>query len=142
MKERAKRKNIIITNTEKGGAVEKYICETNCQLSDKRNWTLQDDSTLQHSKTVNDTFSRSLLFIKLASVNPKTPKFHVSSKRYKKNNQGRPVINSVNCHTSEISHFVDYHIQPLVRGIPSYIKERYDFKKTFKIFLFHLTHCL
>ena len=32
------------------------------------------------------------------------------------------MINSINCHTSEISRFVDYHLQPLVREFPSYIK--------------------
>ena len=42
MKELAKRKDIIITNADKGGAVvildvEKYINEAICQLSDKRN---------------------------------------------------------------------------------------------------------
>ena len=42
MEELAKRKDIIITNADKGGDVvitdvEKYINEANCQLSDKRN---------------------------------------------------------------------------------------------------------
>ena len=44
----------------------------------------------------------------LKSVNPKTPKFYISPKIHKENNPERPVINSINCHTSEISHFVDF----------------------------------
>ena len=37
------------------------------------------------------------------------------------------MINSINCHTSEISRFVGHHLQPLVREIPSYIKDTNDF---------------
>ena len=141
MEELAKRKDIIITNADKGGAVvimdvEKYINEANRQLSDKRNYKkLQEDPTLQHSNLVNDTIDRfkkeNLLSKKLAdglkSVNPKTPKFYISPKIHKENNPGRPVINSINCHTSEISRFVDHHLQPVVREIPSYIKDTNDF---------------
>ena len=91
MEELAKRKDIIITNADKGGAVvimdvEKYINEANRQLSDKRNYKkLQEHPTLQHSNLVNDTIYRfekeNLLSKKLAhglkSVNPKTPKFYI-----------------------------------------------------------------
>ena len=38
----------------------------------------------------------------------KTPEFHLLPKIHKANNPGRPVISSVNCHTSRISEFVDY----------------------------------
>ena len=84
---------------------------------------------------VNDTISRfkkeNLLSNKLADglkpVNPKTPKFYISPKIHKENNPGRLVVNSINCHTSEISRFVDHHLQPLVREIPLYIKETNDF---------------
>ena len=37
------------------------------------------------------------------------------------------MINSINCHTTKISHFVDHHLQPLAREIPSYIKDTNDF---------------
>ena len=88
----AKRKDIIITNADKGGAVvimdvEKYIKEANRQLSDKHNYkALQEGPTLQHSNSVNHTNDRfkkeNLLSKKLAeglkSVNPKPPKFYIS----------------------------------------------------------------
>ena len=47
--------------------------------------------------------------------NPKTPKFYISPKIHKPNNPVRPVINSIDCHTSEISRFVDHHLQPVVQ---------------------------
>ena len=141
MEELAKREDIMITNAEKSGAVvimniEKQISEANRQLPDKRNYKkLEEDSTLQHSSLVNDTIDRfkkeNQLSKKLAdglrSANPETPKFYISPKIYKENNPRRPVINSITCHTSEISRFVDHHLQPLVREIPSYIKYTNDF---------------
>ena len=53
MEELAKRKDIIITNADNGGAVvimdvEKYISEAHRQLCDKRNFKmLQEDPTVQ-----------------------------------------------------------------------------------------------
>ena len=53
MEELAKRKDIVITNADKGGALvimdaEKYTNEASRQLFDKSNWmSLQEDSTLQ-----------------------------------------------------------------------------------------------
>ena len=37
------------------------------------------------------------------------------------------MINSIECHTSEISRFVDHHLQPVVKQIPSHIKETNHF---------------
>ena len=61
------------------------------------------------------------------SINVKTPKFYISPKIHKENNPGRPVINSINYYTSEISRFIDHHLQPLVREIPSHIKDTNGF---------------
>ena len=38
----------------------------------------------------------------------------------------RPVISSINCHTSKISEYVDYHLQPIVREITSKVKDTSD----------------
>ena len=53
--------------------------------------------------------------------------FYISHKIHKRNNPGRPVINSINCYTSEISRFIDHHLQLLMREIPSFIKDTNDF---------------
>ena len=39
--------------------------------------------------------------------NPKTAKFYISPKIHKPSNPGKTVINSIECHTSEISRFLD-----------------------------------
>ena len=53
--------------------------------------------------------------------------FYISPEIHKRNNPGRPAINSINCYTSEISRFIDHHLQLLMREIPSFIKDTNDF---------------
>ena len=141
MEELAKRKYLIITNADKGGTAviidtDSYINEANRQLSDKASYKkLAQDVTLQHNRMVNQTIERikneKLLPQETADglkvTNPKTAKFYISPKIHKPNNPGRPVINSIECHTSEISRFVDHHLQPVVKQIPSYIKDTNHF---------------
>ena len=55
------------------------------------------------------------------------PKFHMLPKIYKINNPGRPVVSSIGCHSTNISKFVDYHLQPIVKNIPSYVQDSNDF---------------
>ena len=116
--------------------IEKYISEAQRQLNDENNYKkLQTDPTLQHNKLVNDTVER---FLKDKSIptkiadglitsNPRTPKFYIPPKIHKENNPGRPVISSINCHKSKISKHVDYHLPPIMKEIPSYIKDTNDF---------------
>ena len=53
--------------------------------------------------------------------------FYISPKIDKKWNPGRPVVSSLNCHTAKISKYVDYHLQLIVKQIPSYVKDTNDF---------------
>ena len=78
----------------------------------------------------------------MKSVFSKTPKFYILPQIQNENKPGRPVINSINCDTAEIPHFVDHHQQPLVREIPSCIKDKKISSTKLIIFLLHLTHCL
>ena len=48
-------------------------------------------------------------------------------KIHKNDNPGRPVVTPVNCHTPGISKYVDYHLQPIVKDIPSYVRDTKDF---------------
>ena len=46
---------------------------------------------------------------------------------HKEGNPGRPVISSLNTHTSKIFKYVDFQLQPIIKRIPSYVKETTDF---------------
>ena len=59
----------------------------------------------------------------------KTPEFHLLPKIHKANNPGRPVISSINCHTSRVLEFVDYYLQSEVKKLKSYFKDSTDFIK-------------
>ena len=75
---------------------------------------------------VNDTISRfkndKLITEDIAKglqvQQPETPKLYTPR---------RPVVSSVNCHTNTISKYVDFHLQPIVKNIPSYVRDATDF---------------
>ena len=47
-------------------------------------------------------------------------------KIHKINNPGRPVVSSIGCHKTNVSRFVDHHLQPIVKNIPSYVQDSHD----------------
>ena len=138
-----KRNDIIITKADKGVAVvildiKDYIDEANRQLNDTNNYEQLDfDPTELHTEKIkseiNNLKNENLLTLRTANSllekKIKTPEFHLLPKIHKANNPGRPVISSVNCHSSRISEFVDYHLQPEVKKLKSYVKDTTDFIK-------------
>ena len=138
-----KRTDIVILNADKGGAVviqdvKDYINEANKQLSNKTFYQKTDrDLTHLHNKQINDTvteFQRSnVLTNKVANMlktdDPRTPKFYTIPKIHEPNNLGRPVISSIDCHTSKISEYVDVHLKEIM------FKSFHRTLKTRKIFL-------
>ena len=44
-------------------------------------------------------------------------------------NSGRPLTFPINCHTSNMLRYIDYHLQPIVKQIPSYIRDTSDFSR-------------
>ena len=58
---------------------------------------------------------------------PRAGKFYLLPKIHKKGSPGRPVISGCGICTERVSEFVDFHIQHLVPGIPSYIKDTKHF---------------
>ena len=100
MEELAKKKELLITNAAKGGAMvimktDSYIKEANHQLSDKASYKqLLQNPTLQHKSMVNQTTqsfkNEKLLPQKTTDAvkvsNPKTSIFYISPKIHKPNN--------------------------------------------------------
>ena len=56
-------------------------------------------------------------------------RFYILPKMHKPGNPGRPIVSSCGSPTEGISRFIDFHLSPLVRKIPSYIKDTTDFLK-------------
>ena len=116
--------------------VNDYFREAKCQLNDSKNYkVLAIDPTTTNNDLVNQTIDK---FTKeqLANENvanglkipsPRTPQFYISPKIHKDGNPARPVVSSINCHTANISKYVDYHLQSIVKQIPYYVKDTYNF---------------
>ena len=134
------RDDIIITKADKGGAVvimnvDDYIKEANRQLQDENCYKrITNDPTKLHSERVNnainDMKNEGLITEKVAKgltiIDPKTPKLSFLPKIHKEGNPGRPIIDSVDCHTSRISKYVDFHLQKEVTKLKSYTKDTTD----------------
>ena len=113
MDELRKREDLIFTKADKGGAlvimdVKDYVQEAERQLNEGNFYKkLPSDPTKMYAERINrtiDQFKEEGLITEsvakgLKKENPKTSKFNLNSKIHKKNNPGRPVINSVDCHS-------------------------------------------
>ena len=106
------------------------------QLNNKEHYCqLSKDQTAANDKTVNNVrerFQKENLMTKnvaegLKNSSPRTPRFYIQRKIHKQGSPGRPATSSVNCHRSNISKYVDYHLQPIVQQIPCYIQNTSDF---------------
>ena len=68
--------------------------------------------------------------------NPQISNFYTLPKIHKKDNPGRPIVNSIGSITERLSEFVDENIKELSKLVPSYIKDTTHFLtllKTVKI---------
>ena len=75
----------------------------------------------------NDNLIRIIVSDGLKVEFPRTPRLYIQPEIHKERNPGRPVISSLKCHMSKISKYVDFHLQPVVKQIPSYVKVTNNF---------------
>ena len=137
------RENIVVTKADKGGAivvtdVSDYIEEANRQLSNRTVYKkVEENPTSLHAAYVDNTIEGLKLqghldekmANQLKTSNPKTPRLYLLPKIHKPGNPGRPVVSSIGCHTERISKYVDHHLQPLNKSLPSYVQDTTDFLK-------------
>ena len=81
--------------------------------------------TITHFK--NDKLITENIAKGLQVQQPETPKFYIQPKLHKTRNPGCPVVSSINCHTNTISKYVDFCLQPIVKNIPSNVRDTTDF---------------
>ena len=139
--------DIIIPKADKRGAtvildVKDYITEAVRQLNDIHSYEKLDcDPTSTYNEIINNAIDNFLkenelpekVAQSLNSDKPKTPKFYTLPKIHKPNNPGRPVVISIDSHTSKISKYVDFYLQSLARQLPSYIQDTSHFLRKLNI---------
>ena len=130
------RNDVFIKPADKGGTVvvwraDLYRQEALRQLNDASFYTkLNSDPTLSHQKTVKTTINH---FIhagdlpasasNLFTTTSTTPVIYFVPKIHKPDNPGRPIVSACSCPTKLISSFLDGVMFPLVKMLPSYIKD-------------------
>ena len=60
----------------------------------------------------------------LIITTPRTSCIYFLPKIHKPNNPGRPIVSACSCPTELISSYLDKIMAPIVRSLPSYIKDR------------------
>ena len=140
------RKDITIKPADKGGAIvlwsiEAYLKEANNQLSNPLHYRKLESDGIQLLSTQITTFLTHLLGRNLLtqqcydflepSPHPCTPEFYLLPKIHKPKindlTPGRPIISGCGSPTEKLSKFLDHFLKPIVKTIPSYIKDTNHF---------------
>ena len=130
--------DFIIKPADKGGKIvlwptHEYILEANRQLEDQTYYEIQpSDPTTDLSMEI-ETFLTFLEIRKLIDKNchrflspsprVKIPTFYMLPKIHKQNCPGRPIIVGCSSPTRALSQYLDHYLKPIVKKIPSYIKD-------------------
>ena len=77
---------------------------------------------MYHDGLINDKTRQYLI-----QTDVKPGRFYILPKIHKPGNPGRPIVSSNSHPTERISQFVDYHLQPLVHKLLSFVKDTNDF---------------
>ena len=139
MKRLSQRDDIVITNADKGGVAViihtvNYIAVFERQLNDTNSSKrLENDPTQKNSKLVNDTigrfkndkFNTNNIAQKLITTNPRMSKLYTTPKIHKGRNPGQ--FRRLSYIQYVPSQYVEYHLQPIIKQISSYVKDTNDF---------------
>ena len=136
-----KRPNIIIKPADKGSATvmmskDDYLTRVMSHLNKTLFYgKLLEDPIERFTEDITSTLmekrEKEILnkdtFDFLCPKKVRTSWFYILPKIHKPGIPGRPIVLSCGTPTENISFIVDYHLVPLVRGIPSYLKHTNDF---------------
>ncbi|XP_015770448.1 PREDICTED: uncharacterized protein LOC107348879 [Acropora digitifera] len=143
------RKDRVIKPADKGGATvvwrtDLYQQEAIRQLSDPTFYTkVNKDLTPANQKIVKDTIQELIrkqelpvTAQNLIITTPRTSCIYFKPKIHKPNNPGRPIVSACSCPTELISSYLDKVMTPIVKSLPSYIKDSNHALETFGNFNF------
>ena len=149
LKNLSMRKDIIVKAADKGGALvvwraDLYQKEALRQLSDTSFYAKVDKdvtSTNQQivKSTINDLIVKQELpatTTNLVITTPRTSCIYFLPKIHKPNNPGRPIVSAYSCPTELISSYLDKIMAPIVRSLPSYVKDSQHTLQIFRDFNF------
>ena len=135
--------HIVIKKADKGSSIViqntvDYIMEAKKQLSNKDHYrnvecNLTDTHNHKVQGVLNDMLNSNSISSKLYNYlyikEPRVPSLYLLPKIHKGiiPPPGRPILSANECPTERISAFVDFFLKPLVKEIPSYIKDTTDF---------------
>ena len=149
LKSLSKRKDVVIKAADKGGAVvvwrtDLYRQEAFRQLSDTSFYAKVDkDLTSANQKTVKktiqDLIDKQELPVtakNLIVTTPRTSHIYFKPKIHKPNNPGRPIVSACSCPTELISSYLDRIMVPIVKSLPSFIKDTNHTLEIFRDFNF------
>ena len=136
LKNLSKRQDIIIKSADKGGVVvvwqaDLYKEEALRQLSDTSFYAkVEKDFTSNNQKVVKDTIHNLIVKQELPATatnliitTPRTSCIYFLPKIHKPNNPGRPIVSACSCPTELILSYLDKIMAPIVKSLPSYIKD-------------------
>ena len=126
----------MIKPADKGGAVvvwrkDLYQKEAEQQLSNERFYTrLETDRTDEINKFIKSEIDSMICArdlpdtaVTLLVEKPKCSNFYVLPKIHKPGNPGRPVVSSCSCPTNVISKYLSDTLKPIVRALPTFVKD-------------------
>ena len=135
---------MIIKPADKGGKIvlwprRSYIEEANKQLGDVNCYEEQTEDKTSTLAMEIETFLSHLLYkghidedfysFLMPPANVKTPTFYLLPKMHKGGCPGRPIISGCQSPTVALSQCLDFHLKPIVKEIPYFIKDTNNFLK-------------
>ena len=132
----SKRKDIIVKAANKGGPLvvwraDLYQKEALRQLSDTSFYAkVNKDLTSTNQQIVKSTINHLIVKQELPDIatnlvitTPRTSCIYFLPKIHKPNNPGRPIVSACSCPTGLISTYLDKIMAPIIRSLPSYVKD-------------------